>query len=289
MLWVTDTRDPFTELALSSLGPGYDVLVASSKEWPPKDAADVTVFDGWTPPSWPKDVPAIVINPPASFGPVRVARLQGSGLAVRVRATNSRHPVLFGVANDRVGVVQTSVLEAGSQLEPLWLSMNSEPILLAGQIQGQSLVVLGCEPARSENLPLLASYPLLVGNTITWTAEKVLRSGNSRNHHTGDLVELSKNNTVSWSGVKDAAPVQVHVPGPWYELDRLGAWQASSGEVGTASLLAPEETRLTGESTSAASGTRFGWYYGDLSIPLLWGVLAVLLGESWLFHRRAVY
>ena len=73
--------------------------------------------------------------------------------------------VCLNDGNDRVGVVQTAVLEAGNQLEPLWLSLTSEPILLAGQIQGQSLVVLGCEPARSENLPLLASYPLLIGTS----------------------------------------------------------------------------------------------------------------------------
>jgi len=31
------------------------------------------------------------------------------------------------------------------------------------------------------------------------------------------------------------------------------------------------------------------WLSGDLTVPILWLVLGVLIIESWLFHRRAVY
>ena len=46
------------------------------------------------------------INPPASFGPVRVARLGGGVVVDRVRATNTGHGILYGVANDRVSVLE---------------------------------------------------------------------------------------------------------------------------------------------------------------------------------------
>ena len=97
------------------------------------------------------------------------------------------------------------------------------------------------------------------------------------------------------------------MPGHWCELDRIGVWRigpadggaaengadssAASGETGTASLLSPSETRLAAEtsSTAAEPGQSYAWLHGDLTMPLLWTVLGLLLAESWLFHRKAVY
>ena len=40
----------------------------------------------------------------------------------------------------------------------------------------------------------------------------------------------------------------------------------------------------TANETPAAS-----WLQGDVSAPLVWIVLLVLLAESWLFHRQGVH
>ena len=126
MLWLSAGRDPFTELALSSLGAGYDVLVGGPKDWPAKEPADAVLFDGWLPPEWPAKVPAVVINPPGPFGGVRVARLQAGGIATgHVRAVNLRHPMLYGVANDRVSVVQTALVDSAGLLEPLAVAVGA--------------------------------------------------------------------------------------------------------------------------------------------------------------------
>jgi hypothetical protein len=99
---------------------------------------------------------------------------------------------------------------------------------------------------------------------------------------------------VVWSpppGAKDAVDETVHATGRWYELDRVGPWQTSAGKLGTSSLLAERETKLVAapQSDAATAGGGFWRLSGDLTNMLLWLVLGVLVAESWLFHRRAVY
>jgi hypothetical protein len=298
VLWLTKDRDPFTETALGALGEGYEVLVGGPKDWPPAQPVDAAIFDGWLPEPWPRDLPAIVIDPPASFGPVRVARLQKPpSVNTHVRATDAHHPVLYGVANDRIVVAQTAIIDAQGQLEPLWLAATSEPVLLAGRSQGQSLVVMGFEPGKSESLSLLPSYPLLLASAINWSTAATLEARSGRNQRTGDLVELKGHDVVTWADPGEAksatAPSRESVAGHWYELDRIGSWRAESGASGTASLLSAAETRLTADKTNAESAPQpvkaWHWPAGDLSVPLVWGLLGLLLAESWLFHRQAVY
>lgn len=297
VLWLTSRRDPFTETALGSLGAGYDVLIGSPKDWPPAQPVDVAIFDGWLPKTWPTNLPAIVIHPPSSLGPVRVVPLaKDAAVSTRIRATDPRHPILYGVANDRVIVSQTAVVDAES-LEPLWLSSTLEPVLLAGQHRGQSLVVMNFEPGTSESFPLLPSFPLLLGNAINWSVAVSLDAHEGRNHRTGDLVELKHGDMVEWTDPVESKmqlpAARVEVSGPWYELNRTGSWNAASGTSGTASLLSASETRLSTVSADAAPSDEpsHAWHLpaGDFSVPLTWGLLVLLLLESWLFHRRAVY
>lgn len=310
VLWISKVRDPFTELALTSLGRDYDVSVGGPENWPPAEMPSVAIFDGWTPEKWPTNIPAVVLNPPASFGAVSVVRLKDDGTFLdRIRPTQPGHPLLYGVASDRVSVVQTLVFDARGMLEPLWVSPKAEPLLAIGTVQGQKLVLLGFEPAKSESLPLLASYPLLIGNAVNWAGQDALDDESGRNHRTGDLIELGEQREVSWLAAaaaetesKQAAALQPNAGEPqadavetasgrWYELVRIGPWRTASGRQGTSSLLAGNETRLTSEADTAPAGSSLGFMRldGDLTIPLLWFVLALLVIESWLFHKKAVY
>lgn len=310
VLWITESPDPFTELALSSLGADSDVQVLQGgpSAWPPKGefAPDVTLFDGWLPGEWPTQTPAIVLNPGRSVGPLKAVKIDGGLPLDSVRAPLDSHPVLYGVANDRVAVTQTATLAADGTLQPLWLGSHG-PVLLAGESGGQRVIVMGFSPQQSEQLPLMASYPLLIGNAIYWSAEKSFASTTGLNHRTGDLVRLA-GRRITWRGSPGERETIVELPGApgrHFELDRLGLWETDAekdsgekdasktdaGELGSAALLSVAETVLPGDDEAAAAPAMPAgpWLRGDLLPGLLWLLLLILVGESWLYHRYLVY
>ena len=77
VLWISESPDPFTELALATLGANRDieVLQGSPSVWPPQDPVDIVIFDGWLPDKWPEEGSVLVIDPPRTLGPVRAVRL----------------------------------------------------------------------------------------------------------------------------------------------------------------------------------------------------------------------
>ncbi len=295
VLWISESPDPFTELALSTLGSDRDieVLQGAPGAWPPEEPVDVAIFDGWFPKQWPEDVSVIVVNPPGSLGPVRAVALENGGLPLDVlRATDEGHPLLYGVATDRIAVTQTAVVQSGGPLEPVWVG-TSGPVLLAGEAHGQRVAVLALSPQHSEQLPLMSSYPLLIGNAIYWAAEGGIESARGKNLRTGEMIKL-EGDTLTWlQPEKGPAGKTVSLSGRAVELDQIGLWETGSGETGSASLLSPRETLLPAapeqsENKIAAAGET-SWLRGDLVPLLLWSVLGLLLAESWLFHRYLAY
>ena len=295
VLWISPQPNPFTELALSSLSTAgeLEVLQGGPSAWPPTAMPDVVLFDGWLPNAWPECPAVIVVTPPGSLGPVRAVKLSGPGLAVdAVRAVDRGHPLLYGVATGRVALMQTAVLEASGPLESVWLGPQG-PLLAAGESHGQRVVVMGFSPQKSEQLPLLASYPLLFGNAIYWTAQNQLETARGMNRRTGELVSL-QGKTLTWHAADDpaAAASIEQSSGNSVELDRIGLWETEAGEAGSAALLSPSETLLAAadpaapqdEATVAASV-----WQGDLAPLLMWAVLAILVLESWLFHKLWAY
>ena len=69
--WLTESPDPFVELALSSLlaEDRIEVLKGGPEDWPLKEKPDVYVFENWVPAGWPTGSPDAVLNPPVSTGP----------------------------------------------------------------------------------------------------------------------------------------------------------------------------------------------------------------------------
>jgi hypothetical protein len=296
VLWVSPKPDPFTELSLRVLGDETQVEVFHTppNAFPPKEAFDVVIFQSWLPEQWPEDMPAIVIDPPHSSGPVRVTRLDRGGLPLdSVRATDPGHPLLYRVATPRVAVTQTVSLEADAAsagLQPLWRG-TAGAVLAAGDIRGQRIVVMGFAPERSETLPLTAAYPLLVGNAVYWCTQSQRQEQIGNLQNTGTLIQLDSD-TLDWH-VTDGDKVAVQAVGSWAELDRVGLWTTASGKLGSAALLDAEETLLgvapqTNDATDTGGGIG-GWLTGDLTELLLVMALSVLLMESYLFHRRSVY
>ncbi len=288
VLWITASPDPFTELALSSLaGDGVlEMLQGKPSAWPPEEAADVVLFDGWLPKQWPAEAAIVVMNPPGPLGPLQAAPLERGLPLESVRAVDVDHPLLFGVATGRIAVTQTAVVDGGGLLHPLWVGREG-PVLLAGETAGQRVVVLGFSPERSEQLPLMASYPLLVGNALYWTAQPRLDRAGGMNRRTGDVVQL-KADSIIWKSPDETLALR----GPTVELDRIGFWRAPDGPSGSASLLSAGETLLpaaetAGEDTeSEFASSPLG---GDLTPWVMWLALLGLVVESWLYHRYWIF
>ena len=234
-----------------------------------------------------------MVNPPGALGPVRAVKIRGPGLAIdSVRAVDRGHPLLYGVATGRVALTQTAVLEAAGPLEAIWLGPQG-PLLTAGQSHGQRVVVMGFSPQQAEQLPLLASYPLLFGNAIYWTAQNQLETARGMNRRTGELISL-QGKSLTWRCGEDSAEGQSSAQpnGNSVELDRVGLWETDAGEAGSAALLSPGETLLAAADPAGPQDDEkiaTAVWQGDLSPLLMWTVLAILLGESWLFHRLWSY
>ena len=302
VLWVMpdpERIDPFMSLALQTLLTDeqvrIDVMPASS--WPTSEKVDVMILQDWLPPTLPDEVPIIAVNPPRNVGNVRIQRLATPLPVETVRATDDRHPLLFGVSTARVSVTQTAAVEADpsrSGLDPMWVG-PAGPVLAAGEVRGRRLVVMAFDPSISERLPLTASFPLLVGNAVFWCTADTLERNAGNNLPTGQLVQLT-GDQISWT--QDDEVTEQPVAGRWTQLDRQGLWQTSTGETGSASLLSPAETLLPTPPTDTASrnatdapafGRLGGLLVGDLTPLLLWIVLLTLLVEAALFHLWSVY
>lgn len=290
-----ESEDPYTRLALSSLqeSGSFELLKGPPSAWPLREKVDAVIFDGWLPEEWPAGLPALVIQPPASRGPLAVRPLSSPIPYDSVRVGDERHPVLFRVSSGRVALSQSAVYEAGGLLQPLWFA-GKDPVLSAGEMAGARLVVMGFSPGRSERLPLTASFPILVGNALYWCVEPQQSAISSHIHRTGELVRLS-GDSLSWTSREGHASRTRRLPltGGLVELDRIGLWETDQGQRGSAQLLSAAESDLRARPVEARDDADYfavaNPFAGKLKVWLLGAVIGVLLLESWLFHRHAVY
>lgn len=293
----SDKPDPFTELALSTMSEAgrLEILRGRPENWPPRDRPDVFVFENWLPGKLPEDRPVIVLNPAGSFEAIQVRRLQEPGLPHEsIRMLSQDHPLLFRIATSRLALTQTGVLDLGGALEPLWMAGN-EPVLAAGEVNGQRRVVTAFSPARSEQLALLPAFPLLLGNALYWCAENSDAVSGLQTLRPGDL--LNESGLIEWkewtgSQFIDSSEQAINGLLP---VHRIGFWKTSDRQ-GSSVLASASETDLplpgldqSETSTTALPVIRAASGISDWPRLLLWTALALLLLESFLFHRRAVF
>ena len=294
--WFAEEPDPFTSVAVASLVESgkLDVIKGSSKNWPPKEKPDVYVFEHWLPPDWPQDRPVIALSPRQSSGPVKAEALGDRGVpADDVRAVNADHPVLYRVSTSRLSITQTARLMPGASLQPLWLA-GQEPVLAAGEAQGQRIVTTAFSPSRSEQLALLPAFPLVLGNAIYWCAEGGDAFAETKPLRPGQWLPAA--GPLRWHEWSDGAirDTADEITGGGIELRRIGAWEDAEGRSGLTFLGSEIEThvpKLPDDATASPHPPATAWSSGggDWSKRLLWALLALLVAESFLFHRRAVY
>lgn len=291
-----ESEDPFTRFALSAIQEdgNLELLKGSPDAWPLTDPVDAVIFDSWLPEEWPEDIPVIVINPPNSLGPVMAAPLASPVPFDSVRVGNDDHPVLFRVESSRVAVTATAVFQTQGSLEPLWIAGN-EPVLAAGEYNGQRVVVMGFSPGISEQLPLTSAFPLLIGNALLWTIDGNGDRGQSIGQYSsGEFVPV-EGESITWSEWRNGEIREQRIPlvGNLVEMDRIGVWKTDTGQSGTSHLLSATESNIPakGEASgedAAYFGVKEG-VAGNLKNLLLAVILLVLVVESFLFHRFAVY
>lgn len=288
-----EQEDPYTRFALSSIQESgrFELLKGSPASWPLSEEVDAVIFDGWLPNDWPTDVPAIVINPPGSSGPILARALDQPIPFDAIRVANENHPVLFRVGSSRLALTQTALFQSIGSLEPLWMAGN-EPLLSAGDVKGQRIVVMGFSPGLSERLPLTASFPLLMGNALLWAVDQEEGSSRISVYATGDLAQVA-GDTVDWSSFQEGKwrPEGIAVEGGVVEMNRIGIWKSESGESGASYLLSASESDLP--STAASEGDDYFQVESGSGVALRWWILGsvvlFLILESLLFHRFAVY
>jgi hypothetical protein len=294
--WVADKPDPFTELALSSLVEAgrLEIWKGEPKAWPLKDKPDVYVFENWVPKDWPEDRPAIALMPPETSGPLRVKPVAAVPFD-EVRSVVAEHPVLYRVNTSRLSLTQTVSLDVGSALETLWIE-GSEPVLAAGEFHGQRVVATAFSPSKSEQLALMPAYPLLLGNALYWCAENSEALSDLKPHRTGELIAAK--GALEWQAWDGRSFVKLtdETTGALHELKHIGSWQTSDGKGGACVLASAQETDVKQRAPSGTDAASKSMSTGrglarGMSWPqmLLWSVLALLLLESFLFHRKAVY
>ena len=290
-----ETEDPYTRFALTSMqeSGSFELLKGNPSAWPLKTRVDAVIFDGWLPEEWPTDTPAIVLNPPDHVGMLTVKRLAAPVPYDAVRTGNGEHPVLFRVSSSRMAITQTSLFDGRGSLDPLWFA-GPDPILSAGEVGGSRVVVMGFSPGLSERLPLTASFPILVGNALYWCVDQENAEDQSKLYRSGELAPVT-GSSLTWTENQGRGSRRTNVPlkSGLIEMDRIGVWETDSGLRGASHLLSAEESdleslrsELAGEADYFAVTNRFA---GNLKLWLLCGVAVLLLLESWLFHRHAVY
>ncbi|MCB1065231.1 MAG: BatA and WFA domain-containing protein [Verrucomicrobiae bacterium] len=290
--------DRFTQLALQAFLDDYDfeILALEPSAWPgARESVDVVIFDDYVPEEWPEELPVVLINPPGNAGPLRISRIESGLPHESVRVGNDQHPVLFRVSSGRVAITQTALFDITGSLEPLWFA-GDEPLLAAGDVKGQRLVVMGFSPGRSERLPLTASFPLLIGNSLLWCAETAPGITEQLMESPTGKVVSAKGETVTWTrwengGIKKAS---AKLSGGLLELDRIGIWETDTGQRGAAHLMSRAETDVSPRNPALTAAdaelvTESGWLSGDISWMILALIAFLLLLESYLFHRHAVY
>ena len=299
--WYAEAADPFTELAFQSLVDAgrVEMVRGNVAAFPPTEEPDVYVFENWLPEVWPEGRAVIALRPPRSLGPLEVTALPGGGVPHSgVRVVRAEHPVLHRVTASRVAVTQSRVLGLGRGLEALWMA-GDEVLLAAGEVsEGQRVVVGAFTPSRSEQLTMLPAFPLLLGNALFWCGEESVLSRGLAVTRTGEMLELGGRTEWTWW---DGASFQtgVETEAGWVEAGRIGTWVAEDGRTGMTVLASAKETEVplasepVGAEEAAGNGVGVakasagpGW---TVVKWLLVGLLVLLLGESFLFHRRAVY
>jgi Ca-activated chloride channel family protein len=191
LILVVGEGDPYLETALSFL-PDVELYGVAPADYGPKTERtdgrqwDLTIFEGFLPPTLPK-TPILAIAPPRTSA---VGVVSGTLTNPGIGTLDPDEPVLR-----YVDLSTTHISEAVKLTTPAWARTvipgpRGAPLLYAGTRDGIGQAVLAFEPRRSD-LPLQVAFPILLANL------------------TGELFGSS---TAPTEAVEPGAPVQLVIP-----------------------------------------------------------------------------
>jgi hypothetical protein len=256
---------------------------------------DTIVFDGVVPDILPRRPTLIVNHQDSTFLPV-------SGLVRRPGA-------LVGSPDDPllryVDLRDVRVARLAEVTPPGWARIVAEsdgrPAILAGEHEGRRTVVFLFD-LQSSNLPLSASYPILMANVLGYLEppraldQPVVRPGAALQvvpQPRAEEVRLEDGGAVVQRLEPKAQPLSLDAPTRvgLYALRQLAGGEVASVEPFAVNLTDPEESDLRARTLALPSDdqARSAGLPGSRELwPLLIVAAAgILVGEWWWFHRRA--
>jgi Ca-activated chloride channel family protein len=258
---------------------------------------DLYVFDGVAPPAGLRG-PILLINPPPDNGIVPV-----TGTLDRPALTGQQRddPILRGVDVSRV-----QIAEARAVTRPEWarglVESNGQPLLLAGETNGQRIAILTFALGRSD-LPLTLAYPVLLANLVAWLAPSA-GSGLPPSVRPGEVVSFTPRAGVDSVAITDPSGRErrlvpsrgvvlfgnTDMPGPYTVREFAGDREIRRGVL-TVNLLSSEESALAPQTpqfsgTAANAGaTADARSPREFWRPALITALVILAVEWWIYYR----
>jgi hypothetical protein len=292
---VVTRGNTYVEAALL-LDEYLDVTYVEPAAYPPREAFDVTIFDGVAPERARHTGSALYLNPPAQGGPVPIDKpIVGFGFDTWDR----RHPTLRFTALGDVQVAKGFRLRPDKADKILGAS-ELGPILVAGTRSGQRFVVLAFDP-RDSDFVLRPAWPLFVLGTIDHFVEE--DTGYLSSYRTGESWRIPAPSSVDFAELVTPSGERVTVPvkegRAAYFGDRAGFYTLKTGgadpteHVFAANLSDFEESRIAprrdlslGKKPLAVASAGAPGVRRKLWAMLLLGVVVVSVVEWFTYHRR---
>jgi hypothetical protein len=242
-----------------------------------RPTTEVALVSGTTAPSPPRSGRYLVFNPqPATWGAGRATIAQASFTTWRVD-----HPIMRSVNLAGVGV--THGLSSASGMETNALAFaGAQALVWTYELGSTRAVVFGFDPLDS-NLPLRASFPVLLANAVDWLEDE---TANVRQLQPGRAAVLGTAATVIGP---DNRPIDM-MQGPdgaQFIPSRVGFYRGRV--LYAASLISEDESRIAPRPGAHARTTRPRTDDRRRMPPTRWWVvLAIFIGAlEWaLYHRR---
>ncbi len=286
-------------LAALRLQPNMDLYQTTPTNYSSVGQYDLTIFDGYVPPTLPKGS-LLFINPPAGsylFGTV------GPDLAVSSINTGTDNNNLL----TNVDLSSIHTLRASHQLKPAsWeqtvVTAPETPLLIAGTYANRRIAVIGFD-LHDSDLPLQPSFPIMIYNMMQWFMPAPVNNG-------GQVAAGTPVTIQTWPGADqvtitapDHKSVTVAPPFPvlpFDQTDEIGVYQVAQRVNGqlrygafTVNLFDALQSRLTPAKalpivqSTAVSGSKNAI---PRALREVWPwvaafLLLVLCTEWWLFSR----
>lgn len=146
-----------------------EVVEVAPADYPAEGRFDVTIFDGWVPPS-PPETDAIYLYPVPPEGTQGPFEVRGTVERPFFDRIEHEHPLVRFTALRDVNIAEGLEVEL-QQGDRVIGGDQGVPLLVAGERAGHRIVALLFDVRRSD-LPLRVAWPLLLLNSIDWFVQE---------------------------------------------------------------------------------------------------------------------